>query len=183
MDPELKNFEASLRTTANKLHEEFITLRTNRPTTKLVEDIKVDYFGQEMPLKALGTIGIQPPRQITITVWDKNALAPAAKAIEVSGIGMTPNMEGNTIRLNLPALTDERREELKKLVKKTAEETRIKIRLAREDMMKKVKAAEDRGEMGESEMFKLKEQVQKMVEDANGKIEDMLQAKVKEIEE
>ena len=183
MEPEIKEFEKHLGETAEKLHEEFATLRTNRPTTKLVEDIKADYYGQFMPLKALGTIGINPPREITITVWDKNALIPVQKAIEASGLGMTPNVDGATVRLILPALTDERRAELVKLVKRTAEEAKIKVRLLRDEIMKKVKDGKEKGTVNESEKFKFKERIQKIVDGANGGIDGLLDKKVAEINE
>src|SRR3989344_123791 len=174
MDKEFKEFDGKLAETSAKLKQDLAVLRTNRPTTKLVEDIKVDYYGQMMPVKALGTIGINPPREITISVWDKNALGPVSKAIQDSGLGMTPNTEGNMIRLNFPSLTDERKQEMVKLVKKTTEEAKIKIRLLRDDVMKELKTAEEKKEIGEGEKFKLKEKVQKIVDKHNGEIETML---------
>src|SRR3989338_7282738 len=107
MEDELKKFEVRLAEITKNLLDEFLSMRTNRPTTKLVEDIKVDYYGQMLPIKSLGSISINPPREITVSVWDKNALGPVSKAIETSGIGMAPNVDGNTIHLNLPPLTDE----------------------------------------------------------------------------
>jgi ribosome recycling factor len=181
MEDELKTFEARLAEITKKLLDEFLSLRTNRPTPKLVEDIKVDYYGQMLPIKSLGSIGINPPREITISVWDKNALGPVSKAIETSGIGMAPNLDGNTIRLNLPPLTNERREELVKLIKRMAEDERIKVRRERDDVMKQVKTQEDAGIVNESERFKLKEKIQKIVDSANGEIEKMLEAKVGEV--
>lgn len=183
MDDELKKFEVRLGEISKKLLDEFLSLRTNRPTTKLVEDIKVDYYGQMLPIKSLGSISINPPREITISVWDKNALGPVSKAIVTSGIGMVPNMDGNTIRLNLPPLTNERREELIKLIKRMAEDERIKVRRERDDIMKQVKENEDAGTVNESERFKLKEKIQKIVDSSNGEIEKMLQAKIGEISE
>ena len=138
MEPELTQFETNLNMGAQKLEEELRSVRTNRPNAKLVEDIKVDYYGQMLPIKALGSIGIAPPREITISVWDKNALQPIMKAIQDSGIGMTPNNEGNMIRLNVPTLNDERREELIKLVKRTVKESKIGVRDSRDEVIKKV---------------------------------------------
>lgn len=183
MDQDIKEFEIVLGEVAAGLKDELATLRTNRPTAKLIEDIKADYYGQVMPLKALGTIGISPPREVNITVWDKNALGPVQKAIETSGIGMTPNVDGNTIRLNLPQLTDERRKDLVKLVGKMAEESKIKVRMSRDDMMKRVKTAEDESSISESEKFKLKDRIQEIVNKANNLIDDSLHGKIKEIEE
>lgn len=181
MDPELKDFERRLQEISKKLLDEFLSLRTNRPSTKLVEDIKVDYYGQMLPIKALGSISINPPREVTISVWDKNALAPVSKAIETSGIGMTPNIDGNTIRLNLPQLTEERREELSKLVKKTAEEAKIKVRLARDAILKAVKENEEQGNLNQGEKYKLKEAVQKIVDKINEDMDGIMENKVGEI--
>lgn len=183
MDDELKKFETRLAEITKKLLDEFLSIRTNRPTTKLVEDIKVDYYGEMIPIKASGTVSIVPPREITISVWDKNTLGPVSKAIETSGIGLTPNIDGNTIRLNLPPLTNERREELIKLIKRMAEDERIKVRRERDDIIKQVKENEDAGTVNESERFKLKEKIQKIVDSANGEIEKMLTAKIGEIHE
>ncbi|HEY4523831.1 MAG TPA: ribosome recycling factor [Candidatus Paceibacterota bacterium] len=183
MEEELKNFEARLKEISKKLLDEFLSIRTNRPTTKLVEDIKIDYYGEMIPIKASGTVSIIPPREIVISVWDKNALGPISKAIETSGIGLTPNIDGNTIRLNLPPLTNERRDELIKLIKRMAEDERIKVRRERDEIMREVKIKEDAGEVNESERFKLKEKIQKIVDSANGEIEKMLTAKIEEIHE
>lgn len=183
MDGEISEFEKELERAARKLHDDFAALRTNRPTTKLVEDIKVDYYGAATPLKALGSISIVPPREITISVWDKNALQPIAKAIELSGIGLNPNIDGNIIRLNMPALTDERRQEIIKLAKKMAEETRIRVRMLRDEINKKIKSAAEQETIGENEQFKLKDKTQDIVDKTNQEIENLLINKTREINE
>lgn len=177
----IKDLESKLQGIAVALKQEFAGIRTNRPTTKLVEDIKVDYFGQQMPVKALGSIGIMPPREIDINVWDKNALAAVVKAIEDSKIGLTPNTDGNLIRLNLPVLTDERRRELEKLVKNLVEQARIKVRGFRDDANKRVEQDFKDKKIGEDQKFKNREQVQKAVDKTNVEIENLLLGKIKEI--
>ncbi|MBI2035881.1 MAG: ribosome recycling factor [Candidatus Liptonbacteria bacterium] len=183
MEPELKNFENQLHDLAKKLLDEFLSIRTNRPTTKLVEDIKVLHYGEEIPIKSLASLSISLPRDIIISVWDKGAVGPVSKAIESSGLGMSPTIEGNVLRLTLPALTEERRADLIKLIKKTAEEIRIRVRQMRDEINKKIKKAEDEDQFGESEAFKFKERVQKSVDRTNGEIEKLLNLKIKEISE
>ncbi|KKU15168.1 MAG: Ribosome-recycling factor [Parcubacteria group bacterium GW2011_GWB1_45_9] len=165
------------------LRNELIGTRGNRPSPKMIENIPVDAYGQKMTVKQLGSITIVPPREIDITVWDKEAVNFVAKAVEASPLGVTANVEGNLIRLNLPTLTEERKKEIIKMVKSTAEEHRIKIRAARDEANKKIKDDERDKKINEDESFKLKEKVQKSVNDANKKIEEVVLAKIKEIEE
>ncbi|MEK7590260.1 MAG: ribosome recycling factor [Patescibacteria group bacterium] len=177
MEEIIKDLEQKTKTIFDALRQEIVSIRTNRPTAKLVEDIKADYFGQQMSIKQLASISIVPPREIDISVWDKNALAPIVKAIESSNLGVTANTDGNLIRINLPPLTDERRKELIKLIKGIVEQSRIKIRAMRDEANKKTKDAP------EDQKFKLKEKIQDIVDKTNKEIEALLAAKIKEIEE
>lgn len=183
MDQELKTFEKELEGIVIRLKEEFSGIRTNKPTTKLVEDIKVNYYNQDLPIKSVGTVSIAPPRDIIISVWDKGAVNIVAKAIQDAAIGMTPNIDGNSIRLSLPTLTDERKADLVKVIKKTTEEYRIRIRQMRDEINKSIKKAEDADELNENDSFKNKNRVQKAVDKTNESIEHMLVDKVKEIQE
>ena len=176
MDQEIKNFEKNLQNIVASFKNEISGIRTNRPSPKLVEDIKVDYFNQKMTVKQLGSIAIVPPREININIWDKGAVGPVAKAIEVSGLGLSANIDGNLIRLNLPQLTDERRQELIKLIKSLTENSRIKIRSARDDINKKAKALSD-----EDDKFKSLKKNQEMVDKYNKELEVNLENKIKEI--
>ena len=176
MDLELKNFESKLKSIIEDFRNQIAGIRTSRPSAKLVEDIKVDYFGQKMPIKQLASISIVPPREIDVSVWDKGALAATAKAIEAYGLGLTANIDGNLIRLNLPPMTDERRVEFTKLVKSIAEEHRIKIRASRDEVNKKAKDLPD-----EDDKFKSLKKIQEFVDKANKEIEVSLENKIKEI--
>lgn len=177
MEEVVKDLEQKIKAIFDALRQEIVGIRTNRPTAKLVEDIKVDYYGQQMPIKQLASISIVPPREIDIGVWDKNAIAPIVKAIETSSLSVTANLDGNLIRINLPPLTDERRKELIKLIKGIAEQSRIRIRALRDDANKKIKDAP------EDQRFKLKDKIQEVVDKTNKDIEALLEGKIKEINE
>lgn len=163
--------------------EQLAGIRGGRPNAKLVEDITVDYFDQKLNIKQLGSINILPPREIQISVWDKNAAAAVLKAIESSNLNAGSNLEGNLIRISLPPLSGERRQELIKIVKKEAEEARIKIRSVRDEINKEISRQLEEKEISEDQKFKLKEKVQQNVDKVNEEIEKILENKIKEIEE
>jgi len=175
--------DLKFKTILDGLKQEFLAIRANRPTTKLVEDIKVDYLGQQLAIKQLGSISIVPPREIDINLWDKNAATAVAKAIENAKIGLTPNIDGSLIRLNLPTLTQERREELIKLVKAVAEQHKIKVRLLRDEANKNIDQLFKDKKISEDQKFKEKKQLQDSVVKLNQEIDKLLIAKIKEINE
>ncbi len=177
----LKDLENKLKGFLESLKIEFQTIRSSRPSARMVEDIKVDYYGQMTPIKALGSISIVPPREIDISVWDRGVANAVAKAIETSNLKLSASVEGSLIRMNLPALTEERKKELEKVIKKISEETKIKIRGARDDSNKIIKRTEEEGAFSEDIAFKKKEEVQKIVDKYNIEVEKMLESKIKEI--
>ncbi|HEY4499635.1 MAG TPA: ribosome recycling factor [Candidatus Paceibacterota bacterium] len=178
---DIKVFEQRLQQIVAALKQEYQSLRGNRPSTKMVEDIKVEYYGQIMPVKQMGSISISPPREIVIQVWDLAAVAAVAKAIEASSLSVVANTNGTTIRIQLPQLTEERRKELEKVVRKTTEEARIKIRGVRDEINKEIKKAEEEKKYSEDAAFKQKEAAQKIVDRCNKEIEIALEVKIKEI--
>ena len=183
IDSLIKDFEKNLKAVLEGFKNELFGIRANRPTAKLVEDIKVDYLGQILAIKQLGSISIAPPREIDINIWDKNAVGAAAKAIETSKLGVSANIDGNLIRINLPSLTQERREELVKLTGSVAEQNKIKIRSFRDEANKKVEQFFKEKKIGEDQKFKGKKQIQEAVDKINKDIENLLLAKIKEINE
>ena len=182
-DQLIKEFEKNLKTAVDYLRNELSGVRTNRPSPKLVDNLKVRYMEQEFIVQQLGSISIVPPREIDINVWDPASVAAVVKAIETSGMGLTANSDGNLIRINLPTLTDERREELTKLSKRLTEEAKIKIRSSRDDVNKKIEGLFKEKLITEDQKFKSREKAQKAVDSANGEIETLLSAKIKEISE
>jgi len=177
----IKDLDTKLKQFLESLKIEFQTIRSSRPSARMVEDIKVDYYGQMTPIKALGSISIVPPREIDISVWDRGVANAVAKAIETSNLKLSASVEGSLIRMNLPSLTEERKKELEKVIKKISEETKIKIRGARDDSNKIIKRTEDEGAFSEDIAFKKKEEVQKIVDKYNIEVEKMLESKIKEI--
>lgn len=173
--------EQKLKFLVEALKTEFQTIRSGRPSPRMVEDIKVDMYSQQMPIKALGSISVLPPREIQISLWDSASVSAVAKAIETSSLNVAANTDGNLIRINLPQLTDERKKELEKVVRKIVEEIRIRVRGAREEANKEVKKMEEDSKLSEDAAFKQKEEVQKLVDKINEEIEKLLDNKLKEI--
>jgi ribosome recycling factor len=147
-----KELENNLKITAENFNSELSAIRTNRPSPKMVEDIEVEVYEQKTPIKQLGSISIVPPREIVITLWDGSAVAPTAKGLETGNYGFNPQVRGNSIHINLPPLSQERREELKKLAHSIAEKARIQIRTHRDHANKAV----DKGEGSEDEQKRAK---------------------------
>jgi ribosome recycling factor len=183
MEVYLKELESVLKAAVQKLQDEFKAVRDNRPSVQLVENVKVNYYDQLLTVKQLGSLGVRPPREIEITVWDKNAVGPVSKAIEEAKIGLSVTNEGNVVRASIPPLTNERRQEFMKLVKKMAEATRIQVRTKRDEIIKKIKAAETEKKLDEDQMFKAKERIQKQIDGVNKQIEGAVESKLKELAE
>ncbi|MFA5098596.1 MAG: ribosome recycling factor [Candidatus Paceibacterota bacterium] len=179
----MNNLEQKIKQALDYFKNQMLSIRGGRSNAKLVEDIAVDYFGQKMPIKQLGSISVVPPREIHISVWDKNAASAVLKAIDSSNLNVGTNLDGNIVRVSLPPLSGERRIELTKLVKKETEDAKIKIRGLRDEENKEISGRFDAKEIGEDEKFKLKEKVQGIIDKANEEIESILESKIREIEE
>ncbi|MEK7630062.1 MAG: ribosome recycling factor [Patescibacteria group bacterium] len=179
----IEEFKKQTGGTIESLKREIGGIRSNRPSTALVDEIKVNYYDQMLPLKQVGAVSIEPPRQILIQVWDQSAVAGVSKAIETSGLGLSANVDGNVIRVFLPELSEERRQEFIKHVKKIVEQHRIQVRHSRDEVNKKIQKALDDKEIDEDAKFKLKEAIQKQTDEANELIEKILEMKIKEINE
>lgn len=165
------------------LTQELSKVRTGRASPALLDGIKVEYYGSVLPLNQVATVSIPEPRLIVIQAWDKQALPSIEKALHKSGIGLTPNNDGNVIRLPLPPLTSERRAELSKLAQKLAEECRIAVRNIRRDANNDVKKEEKEKKITEDQSFKVQDEIQKMTDDYIKKVDETLKKKEKEIME
>lgn len=183
MDTFIKELEAALQRVNNRLHEDLQTVRSNRPSVQLVENIPVEAYGEQMTVRQLGSLSIRPPRDIEIACWDKNVVGAVTKAIQDAGIGFSVGNEGMIVRASLPVLTDERREEFGRLAKKMTEQAKIQIRARRDEMNKKVKAAEEAGTISKDQAFMGKERIQKIVDGANKRADTMLESKLAELAE
>ena len=158
-------------------------VRTGRASTALLEGITVDYYGTQMPLNQVASIAVPESRLITVQPWDNNVLEDIEKAIMTSDLGLTPTSDGKIIRVNIPALTEERRKDLVKIVKKMAEDSRIAIRNSRRDAIDKLKDQKKNKEISEDEMYKLQDEIQKLTDEHIKQIDEILQKKDKEIME
>ncbi len=160
------------------LKGEFGGLRTGRASASLVDHVMVDAYGASMPMNQVGTIGVPEPRTISIQVWDKGLVGAAERAIRDSGLGVNPVVDGVLIRIPIPALTQERRVELKKLAGKYAEHARVAVRNVRREGMEIVKKTDH---ASEDEQKRLIEQIQKLTDESIKHIDDTLAAKETEI--
>lgn len=168
-----KTVEATLR--------EFSTVRTGRASTAIVDTIKVEYYGTVTPLKQLAAISTPEARLIVIQPWDKNSLGDIEKAILKSDVGISPTNDGKVIRLSVPPLTQERRAELDKVLKKIAEDGRISLRTARHAAVEHIRKLEKDKAITEDEKFKSQDEIQKITDKHIKEIDTNLAAKEKEI--
>ncbi len=180
---DIKAFETRLQAVAEYAKRELGGLRANRPSPLLIENIRVSYAESEMEIRQLGTIGIMPPRDLVVTAWDQAALAPIAKAIEAAKLGVTVAVQGNIVRVTTPSLSDERRKEVLKIAGALIEESRIKIRMARDEAMKSIESDQRAKLISENEKFNLKKKTQDVVDKMNKELDGALAAKTKEIEQ
>jgi ribosome recycling factor len=163
------------------LKNELGKLRTGRASPTLVEHIKVDYYGTPTPLNQVGQISVPDPRTIQIASWDQSAIPLIEKAIIVANIGLTPIVDGKLVRLSIPPLTEERRKEIAKTVKKIGEESKVAVRNIRRDSNEAIKTQEKSKTLTEDQSKKLQEQIQKVTDTFVGEIDKIIEAKTKDI--
>lgn len=162
------------------LKQSYTKLRTGRASAGLVEHIKVDYYGSETPLSNTASVVVEDARTITITPWEKNMVGPIEKALMASDLGITPNTAGTVIRLVMPAMTEERRREVVKVVKQEAEHAKISIRNVRRDAMQEVKDQLKKKLISTDDEKRAEADVQKLTDQHIAKVEEVVAAKEKE---
>ncbi len=163
------------------LNQELDSVRTGRAHPALVENIMVDYYGIKTPLIQLAAISIPNAKTILIQPWDKNCVKNIEKALQISDLGLNPINEGDKILLPIPALTEERRKELVKIVNQKVEEARVSIRNIREEIWKSIRDQEKTGDISEDEMFRQQKDLQKLVDEFQENIKRINAKKEKEI--
>ena len=181
IDELLKSAEDRMSKAVDVLKGEFAALRTGRASTVLVEDIKVDYYGTPVALKQIAQITVPESNQILIQPWDASAIQSVEKAIRDSDLGVQPQRNGNSIRVVLPPLTEERRRELVRKAGKMAEQTRIAIRNVRHEVMKELDKLKKEGGYSEDDIKKAKEKLQKITDRFTKKVDELLSKKEEEI--
>ncbi len=163
------------------LQEEFGSVRTGRATPSLVEKLKVDYYGSEVPLQQLAGFSVPEPRVLVISPYDKTAMGAVEKAIQQSDLGINPSNDGNVVRLNFPQLTEERRKELVKVVKHRAEEGRVAVRNVRRQARHELEALEKDGDLSRDELDRAEKDLEKTTHDLVAEIDQMLHHKEEEL--
>ena len=167
--------------TIEALKHEFSTIRAGRANAQMLDKIRVDYYGTPTPINQVGSISVPEPRTLMINPWDKSAMKDIETAIRNSDLGLNPTNDGEVIRLNVPALTEERRKELCKQAKKASEDFKVRIRNERIDANDKLKKLEKEGEITEDDLKKAQDNVQKMTDKYIKEIDTLLDIKEKDI--
>ena len=165
------------------VEKSFSKVRTGRASLSLLDGIRIDYYGTPTPINQVASLSIPESRLIVISPWDSSILGAIEKAIQKSDLGLMPSNDGKLIRLAIPVLTEERRKELVKVVRKMAEECKVKQRNVRRDANEKLKALKKENQISEDELFGFQEEVQKLTDRYIAKADEILTVKEKEIME
>ncbi len=163
------------------LRREFAGLRTGRASPGLLEPVRVEAYGGEMPLAQVGTIGVPEPRMITVQVWDRSLVGAVERAIRDAGLGLNPSSDGQLVRVPIPILTEERRAELAKAAGRYAEGSRVAVRGVRRDGMDQIKAHEKKHDISEDDAADWSAEVQKLTDQYIKRIDELLAEKEKDI--
>jgi ribosome recycling factor len=178
-----KNATDRMNGAIESLKKDFGSIRTGRASLSLLDGLSVEFYGTPTPVSQVATLGIPESRQITIQPWDPKLIPDIEKAILKSDLGLNPNNDGKTIRIVIPQLTEERRKQLVKVVKKRSEEGRVAIRNIRRDINDELKRTEKENHYSEDDVKRFHDEIQKITDSYVAKVDDVLQHKEKEIME
>ena len=178
---DIKDLERRMDGALSALRSEFNGLRTGRASAGLLESVRVEAYGQSMPLDQMASIGVLDARTLSVQVWDREQVAAVEKAIISADLGVNPQTEGQVMRIPVPPLSEERRRELSRLAAKAAEQARIAIRNIRRDGMERLRGLEKKGAISQDEQRARGNEIQKLTDAHTGRIDEMLAAKEREI--
>lgn len=179
----LKNCETRMHKAVDTVRHELVKVRTGKATTALLDTVKVDAYGNAMPINQVGSVSVVDAHMLTVTPWDQSMVKPIEQAIIAANLGLNPSIDGKIVRVPIPALNEERRKELVKLVKKFGEEGRIAIRNIRRDENEQLKKSEKEEHFSEDERKRGEQEVQKYTDKFIKEIDQLLVHKEKEIME
>ncbi|MBQ5986278.1 MAG: ribosome recycling factor [Clostridia bacterium] len=177
----LDNTKERMQKTINVLKSELSSLRAGRANAQVLDRITVDYYGTNTPITQLGNISVPEPRMLIISLWDNKMISAVEKAIQKSDLGINPANDGKVIRLVFPELTEERRKDLVKTVRKKGEESKVAVRSIRRDAIEQIKKQKKDSEITEDDQKQLETKTQKLTDDSIKEIDAILAAKEKEI--
>lgn len=175
-----KHAKEHFKKAIDNTRRELASIRSGKATTSLLDTVKVEAYGQQMPLNQLASVSAPEPRLLTVQPWDKSVMASIEKAIQSADLGLNPSNDGGIIRIPIPPLTEERRKDLVKLVRKLAEEGRISVRHGRTDALQRIKKVEH---VSDDDKKHSEKEVQKLHDEAIQEIEDLVSGKEQEIME
>ena len=181
MEEKIKVYEEKMNKSYDALQNEYSSIRAGRANPHVLDKLRVDYYGSPTPLQQVGNISVPEPRMLLIQPWDKSLIKPIEKAILTSELGINPNNDGSAIRLIFPELTEERRKELAKDVKKKGENAKVAIRNIRRDANETIKKMEKAGEISEDDQELAEDKIQKLTDKMIAKIDKAVEAKTQEI--
>ena len=181
MDTRLKNFEKKMEETLNSLQKDLSTIRTGRAHSSMLDLIKVEVYGQNMPINQIGTVSVSDPQTITVQIWDTNNVKFCEKALRESELNLNPIVDGQILRIPVPKLSEERRKELSKIVGQQSEKIKISIRNIRRNGMDFLKNEEKEKKNSEDENKKLSNELQKITDDFIKRIDLKIKEKEEEI--
>lgn len=179
--PDLKTYRERMDKSVNALKDDYVGLRTGRANVGLLDPVMVEAYGSTSPLSAVAAVSVPEPRMISVSVWDKGMVTAVEKAIRSAGLGLNPVVDGQTLRLPIPPLTEERRKDLVKLAGKYAEQARIAVRNIRRDANDDLKKAEKASEISQDDQKKMETEVQKDTDAAIKRIDETVKTKEAEI--
>jgi ribosome recycling factor len=175
--------ERRMTKTLEVLQTDFAAIRTGRASPSLLDKIQVEAWGSAQPIQSVASISVPEPRLLVIQPWDKSLIAPIEKAIQKSDLGINPNNDGNVIRLALPALNEQRRNDLAKQVRKRAEESKVAVRNVRRDADSGLKKLEKDGKMSQDDLRRALDRVQKLTDSLVKQVDEAADRKEKEVKE
>ncbi|TMN23936.1 ribosome recycling factor [Lentibacillus cibarius] len=177
----VKDMQSKMEQAVQSFSKNLATVRAGRANPAILDSVNVDYYGATTPLNQLSNISAPEARLLVITPFDKSAIGNIEKAIQKADLGLSPSSDGNVVRINIPALTEERRKELVKIVGKYAEESRVQVRNVRREANDQLKKAEKNGDLTEDDLKKEQDNVQKETDKHIDKIDQLVKEKEKEI--
>lgn len=181
--PTLAETRAQMEKAVDATRREFASVRTGKATPGLLDTVRVDAYGGKLPLNQVGTVAAPEPRLLVVQPWDKSLITEIEKAIRSADLGLNPANDGNVIRVPVPALTEERRRDMARLLHKLAEEGRVAVRHARQEANKEIKRRQQSHEIGEDEAHRLTDEVQKLTDEYTGRLDHLLASKEQEVME
>ena len=181
MDTVIENAKNKMKKSINHMLDEFAAIRAGRANPSVLDKVKIDYYGAPTPISQVAAVSVAEARILVITPWDKSTLKMIEKAIQASDIGINPQNDGQALRLIFPQLTEDRRKEIVKDIKKLGEESKVAVRSARRDAIDKIKAMKKNGELTEDDVKNGEEKIQKITDKNVKEIDERVAEKEKEI--